>query len=59
MHHSDFLAYLQNPNQNHELGDAFVKRFLQEAIMQFFIFKLSLFLQSSLLVLRYGAHFDF
>lgn len=33
MRHSDFLAYLLNPNQNHGLGDAFVKRFLQEAIM--------------------------
>jgi hypothetical protein len=30
--HSDFLAYLLNPNQNHGLGDLFVKRLLQRAI---------------------------
>lgn len=31
--HSDFLAYLLNPRQNHGLGDTFVKRFLQKAIL--------------------------
>ena len=30
--HSEFLAYLMSPRQNHGLGDVFVKRFLQEAI---------------------------
>ncbi len=32
--HSDFLAFLLNPRQNHGLGDLFVKRLLQEAIAQ-------------------------
>lgn len=32
--HSDFLAFLMNPRQNHGLGDLFVKRLLQEAIAQ-------------------------
>lgn len=32
--HSDFLAFLLNPQQNHGLGDLFVKRLLQEAISQ-------------------------
>ncbi|MCD4754053.1 MAG: PD-(D/E)XK nuclease family protein [Anaerolineaceae bacterium] len=30
--HSNFLAYLLNPRQNHGLGDRFVKRLLQEAL---------------------------
>jgi hypothetical protein len=30
--HSDFLAFLLNPRQNHGFGDLIVKRFLQEAI---------------------------
>ena len=30
--HSDFLAYLLNPNQNHGLNDLFIKRFLQESL---------------------------
>jgi hypothetical protein len=30
--HSDFLSYLLNPSENHGLGDAFVKRFLQRAL---------------------------
>ncbi len=30
--HSEFLAYLLSPRQNHGLGDTFIKRFLQEAI---------------------------
>ncbi|PSH02740.1 MAG: hypothetical protein CXZ00_15830 [Acidobacteria bacterium] len=30
--HSDFLAYLLNPQQNHGLGDAFLKAVLQEAL---------------------------
>jgi len=34
MRHSDFLAYLLNPTQNHGLGDLFIKRLLQEAIIQ-------------------------
>jgi len=32
--HSDFLAFLLNPRQNHGLGDLFIKRLLQEAIDQ-------------------------
>jgi len=32
--HSDFLAFLLNPRQNHGLGEVFVKRLLQEAISQ-------------------------
>jgi len=32
--HSDFLAYLLNPNQNHGLGDVFVKRLLQKSVMR-------------------------
>jgi hypothetical protein len=30
--HSNFLAYLLNPRQNHGLGDRFVKRLLQEIL---------------------------
>ncbi|MBV9848607.1 MAG: PD-(D/E)XK nuclease family protein [Armatimonadetes bacterium] len=30
LRHSDFLAFLLNPNQNHGLADALLKRFLQE-----------------------------
>jgi hypothetical protein len=30
--HSDFLAYLLNPQENHGLGDAFIKRLLQKSI---------------------------
>lgn len=30
--HSDFLAFLLNPQQNHGIGDFFVTRFLQRAI---------------------------
>lgn len=32
--HSEFLAFLLNPRQNHGLGDQFVKRLLQESISQ-------------------------
>lgn len=32
LRHSDFLAFLLNPQQNHGLGDVFVKRLLQKAI---------------------------
>ncbi len=32
--HSEFLAFLLNPRQNHGLGDLFVKRLLQESISQ-------------------------
>ena len=32
LRHSDFLAFLLDPQQNHGLGDAFVTRFLQKAI---------------------------
>lgn len=32
--HSDFLAFLLDPRQNHGLGDLFVKRLLQESIAQ-------------------------
>jgi hypothetical protein len=30
LRHSDFLAFLLNPTQNHGLGDAFVKRLLEK-----------------------------
>lgn len=29
LRHSDFLAFLLDPQQNHELGDAFTRRFIQ------------------------------
>ena len=32
LRHSDFLAFLLNPNQNHGLGDAFTKGLLQKAL---------------------------
>lgn len=32
LRHSDFLSFLLNPQENHGLGDAFVKRFLQRAL---------------------------
>lgn len=32
LRHSEFLAYLMNPKQNHALDDIFVKRFLQKTI---------------------------
>ena len=30
--HSDFLAFLLNPRQNHGLGDVFTRRFIQKAL---------------------------
>jgi hypothetical protein len=33
LRHSNFLAYLLNPRQNHGLGDAFLKRLLQKALL--------------------------
>ena len=33
LRHSDFLAYLLDPRQNHRLGDAFVQRFLQKILV--------------------------
>src|SRR5688572_14064226 len=30
LRHSDFLAFLLDPRQNHRLGDAFVRRLLQK-----------------------------
>jgi hypothetical protein len=32
LRHSEFLAFLMNPHQNHGLDDVFVKRFLQKAL---------------------------
>jgi hypothetical protein len=32
LRHSDFLAYLINPQQNHGLGDTFLRKLLQKAI---------------------------
>jgi hypothetical protein len=32
LRHSDFLAFLLNPNQSHGLGDVFAKRLLQKAL---------------------------
>jgi len=32
MRHSDFLAFLLDPNQNHGLGDDFLKRFLKQVL---------------------------
>jgi hypothetical protein len=33
LRHSDFLAFLLDPRQNHGLGDAFLKQFLQAALI--------------------------
>jgi thiamine phosphate synthase YjbQ (UPF0047 family) len=33
LRHSDFLAYLLDPHQNHGLGDAFIKKLLQKALL--------------------------
>nr|MBA2277931.1 PD-(D/E)XK nuclease family protein [Chloroflexia bacterium] len=33
LRHSDFLAFLLDPRQNHRLGDSFVKRFLQKILV--------------------------
>ncbi len=33
LRHSDFLAFLLDPHQNHGLGDAFTKAFLQNALV--------------------------
>jgi hypothetical protein len=33
LRHSEFLAYLMNPQQSHGLGDDFVKKFLQRVIV--------------------------
>jgi hypothetical protein len=33
LRHSDFLSFLLSPNQNHGLGDAFLKRFLMRVLM--------------------------
>jgi hypothetical protein len=33
LRHSDFLAYLLNPQANHGLGDRFLRRFIQRAIL--------------------------
>src|SRR5258708_36134901 len=33
LRHSDFLAFLLDPQQNHGLGDAFFKRLLQTILM--------------------------
>lgn len=32
LRHSDFLAFLLNPNENHSLGERFLKRFLRAAL---------------------------
>lgn len=32
--HSNFLAWLLNPKENHNLGDKFLKRFLEEALKE-------------------------
>src|SRR2546426_7260703 len=33
LRHSDFLAFLLDPNQNHGLGDEFARRLLQRVVM--------------------------
>src|SRR3954452_1476430 len=33
LRHSDFLAFLLDPRQNHRLGDAFVRRLLQKILV--------------------------
>lgn len=33
LRHSDFLAFLLDPQENHRLGDAFIKRLLQRVLM--------------------------
>ena len=40
LRHSDFLAFLLNPNQNHGLGDYFVKQFLQKALSNAYVSQL-------------------
>ncbi|NOZ28513.1 MAG: PD-(D/E)XK nuclease family protein [Chloroflexi bacterium] len=34
LRHSDFLAFLLDPSQNHGLGDAFLKRFLKRVLIR-------------------------
>ncbi len=34
MRHSDFLAFLLNPQENHGLGDVFLKRLLQKILVE-------------------------
>jgi len=34
LRHSDFLAFLLNPTENHGLGDEFLKRFLKAVVVQ-------------------------
>lgn len=34
LRHSDFLAYLLNPNQNHGLGSTFLRRLLQQILLE-------------------------
>jgi hypothetical protein len=33
LRHSDFLAFLLNPSENHRLGDLFVRRLLQRILV--------------------------
>lgn len=41
LRHSDFLAFLVDPAQNHGLGDAFLKRLLKRALVEAADFRLS------------------
>ncbi|HEY9655978.1 MAG TPA: PD-(D/E)XK nuclease family protein, partial [Crinalium sp.] len=34
LRHSDFLAFLLNPSQTHQLGDRFLKRFLKRVLIE-------------------------
>lgn len=34
LRHSDFLAYLLNPNQNHGLGSIFLRRFIETVLLE-------------------------
>ena len=64
LRHSEFLAFLLNPNQSHGLGEVFVKRLLQKALAsapeQFQItpIDLDLYDLDSMLVLREWQNID-
>lgn len=65
LRHSDFLAFLLNPQESHGLGDAIVKRLLQRALMSARVapvpvtpIELSLWDLSQMVVLREWQHID-
>jgi hypothetical protein len=64
LRHSEFLAFLLNPNQSHGLGEVFVKRLLQKALAsapdqsQITPIDLDLYDLDSMLVLREWQNID-